>query len=190
MKRMMTFFMCLVFITVWTIPAFAGTTEEDLLLSIKPRIGDTSCYAEVKSDKTETEGAISMRYYWSAENSSLSVCVNDELVITQYDKYQWDNEDAEMNVFERPSWDELTAYAYGEAKRLNPDLEIEIIPQDGVMSLYSNTVSFNIQRQKDGIPVIGDTGYLQLSVLDMTVTHFSINYTEKIQFESADGLIS
>lgn len=190
MKKWMAFLLCFLLTVAAALPAWAQTEEERMLLAVKERIGDTREYDSFDSSILETEQGKTFRFRWQGESKFLYLTVNQEEVITEYRKYSWDEGEKDSLYFDRPSVDQAMERAEQLLAGLNPELEFTLSYDSDVMDLYSDQFQFLVQRTHEGIPVIGDQGYLAVTLAVDGVREFSIHYTPGLSFESEQPLIS
>ncbi len=193
MKKLVSFILCTAFCLSALNIAFAaedsGVTEA--LAKVKERI-DTTEYDEFKSSYHKNEdGNVSYQFEWSKssdEYKSLYVTYADG-IITSYSIYG-DYDDGETGIFSLSEAD-AAKIASDFIKRINPDIseKIKIVPENNY-SMYSDYYSMSLYRVENGIPVLGETGYLSISKSSREVTDFNIEYTKGIDFKTTDGTIS
>lgn len=166
----------------------SGITEA--LTQVKQRV-DTSEYANFKSSYYKNDGKTSYYFNWSNDDENYSSLYIDfeDGIIKSYGKYE-DEEDDGIDAF---TLNEADAVEIAKAfiKRINPDIyeNIELVPYED-MSIYSDEYSMNLYRMENGIPVLGQTGYVSVSKRTKEVSSFYIDYETGIKFEPQDNIIS
>lgn len=198
MKRTMAFILSALLLFAAAVPAFAATdTEglEKLILSVKERIGDTNSYTEFSSEENRSEdGSVVYSFNWTdLENGykNKHVNVTGDGVITYY-------YDSEMDRYqEKPAIGGMSrSEAYEKAKALasafNPSVqdEIQVIDEANNDSLYESGFSFTLKRVHNGIPVQNNGGRISVDAKAEKITNYSLNYSQNVNFESADNAIS
>lgn len=184
------FLVCLALLLSSVSGVFAekNTGVEEALTEVKNRI-DTSQYTEFNSEYyKDDEGKVSYSFNWSNDDEELYVEF-EEGIISNYSKYIGDY-DSDTNAF---SVGESEAIAIAEEfiKRINPDIceNIKIVP-DEKQSIYYNSYELELYRTENGIPVLGQNGYISVSKKTKEVSGFYISYNPYINFKSADKIIS
>ena len=172
------------------------TTEmQEVLLSVKERIVDTSVFDEFNSNLYESYGSKNYSFEWrnSENNQYLSVQADSDGVITYYhynDRNYYDNTSKpDMN---KMSTDEAMKKAQELLTDLNPDIsdELVIFKTTEVENLFSDTYSFLVKRVIDEIPVYENTGRLVVNKDATQIKSFSINYTDGLNFIGTDSILS
>lgn len=163
----------------------------EALKQVKERI-DTNGYENFKSSYyKDDEGRTSYYFNWSNEGDSYSGLYVDfeDGIIKSYGKYDYDENDS-MDAFSVKETDAVQT-AKGFIKRINPDIyeNIEIVPQND-NSIYSEEYAMNLYRKENGIPVLGQTGYISVSKRTKEVSDFYIDYESGINFKQSDNVIS
>lgn len=189
MKKGISAVLCFLLTVITMSPVLAQTQEEAMLVAIKDRIGSTQGYETFNSSVQETEQGKSFVFEWQGEEKFFTVTVNQEGMITQYRKSDWGTESNTSLHFDRPSISQVMKNAEQLVSRLNPDLEFVLEPNAEVMDLYSDRIQFTLQRTHQGLPVIGDEGYVSVDVTGDTLWSFSIKYTQGLTFESENAAI-
>ena len=201
MKRFITVLLCIALI--------AGTTgvfaaEEDksnmqkILLSVKERIGETDEYP-VFTGRTETnDGETVYCFSWRTDNEadeykSLDVYVSESGIITSYYKYYYGlYENSDKPAISGISSEEAFEKAKALAATLNPDIADKLVLSNDYKneSVYNDGFSFNIQRYENGIPVLGNTGYINIDRKAEQIISFNMFYDEKTEFKAPGDVIS
>lgn len=160
------------------------------LKQVKERI-DTTGYENFRSSYYNEDGKTSYYFTWSNDGDNYSELYVDfeDGIIKSYGKYDYDereNKDA-FAVKE----EEALEISKEFIRRINPDIyeNIEIVPQTE-KSVLAEDYTMNIYRKENGIPVLGQTGYISVSKKTKEVSGFYINYLSEIGFKGIDGIIS
>ena len=198
MKKILSMILAVCLICSVVTPVFAETdTEllEQLILSVKERIGSTDEYSEFTSRVTQTEmGDVSYSLQWTAPDKdyrAIYVTVTDKGTITRYS-----NEHAVMGDNNPRINDISRETALENAKKLvqklNPDIynELQITDEYLSASLWENTFSFAIIRVRYGIPVPENSGTVTLDEKAEKITYFRIEYNENAVFDDSSSVIS
>ena len=193
MKKLVSFILCMAFCISSLNIAFAaedsGVTEA--LKKVKERI-DTTEYDDFRSSYHKNEdGKVSYQFNWSETGEDYKgLCVNlEDGIITSYYKYDYDRE-GDAGAFSM-SAAEAVEIAEAFVKKINPEIceTIQAIPEKNY-SIQSDSYGVNIYRTQNGIPVLGEAGYIFVSKTTREVTNFYMNYTKGISFKTTDGIIS
>ena len=197
MKKIFTFLLSLTFLlqTVAFANGKASAKTEEMLKTVKERIGETDEYDKVTANSQTSEDGTVYSFSWSyddnGEYKSLDVSIKESGIITHYSKYSSDRRNGEKLSVNRLSADELMKKAQAFSDRLNPSLaeKIKVISAGDSDDLSDRDRYFTVQRYENDIPVLADTGSISISV-DGEVSNFWIDYTDTISFETADSIIS
>lgn len=198
MKKILSMILIVCFICSAVNPVFAATdTErlEELILSVKERIGSTDEYSEFTSRTSQSEdGSVSYSLQWTAPDKdykSIYVTVTENGVITRYS-----NEYA-IKGDDRPKISEISRKTALEnakklVQKLNPDIFDRLLITDAYSSasLWENTFSFEITRTHNGITVPENSGIVTLDEKAEKITYFRIEYTENAEFDDSSSIIS
>ncbi|MCR4718603.1 MAG: S-layer homology domain-containing protein [Firmicutes bacterium] len=192
MKKLVNFILCIAICLglVNCVYAQEDNGVAEALKQVKERI-DTDEYENFKSSYYKDGGKTSYNFEWSNDGdgySGLYVTFEDG-IIKSYSKYDYDETD-NMDVFAVKETDSLQI-AKDFIKRINPDIyeNLEIVPQND-KSIHSAEYTMDIFRKENGIPVLGQTGYISVSKRTKEVSYFYINYTANINFKAIDNVIS
>lgn len=172
------------------------TKIKEVLKSVKERIENTEEYEEFSSRTQDFDGKGSFNFSWTDNSDgykSLDVRVTESGIITNYSFYNEKNEkeNREAPKIKTMSTDEALEKAKELVKKLNPDIydSLEISKMSGNESLFDKTYSFNIQRYENGIPVMDNSGYVNVSADASYINNFYITYNEDLEFESKENII-
>lgn len=196
-KLISTLLSCALLIS--TVPIFAESNTEEMekiLLHVKERIGDTEKYDEFNSDSYTTKNSTVYNFRWNTSKdehySSLDVSCNSEGVITSFSIYdsEKNTDNSKLSISGTKRADALKK-AQEEIKKLNPEIAENLQVFDTALyeSFRTGSYRFRIQRYENGIPVLNDTGSINLNS-DCTLKSFYISYTTGLSFNSAENAIS
>lgn len=198
MKKLLSIALILVMLTgVSGISALADDTKEmeNILLSVKERIGSTDGFKTFNSSVSTYDGKTTYNFDWNTDGDdykSLGISVSQSGIITRYyyydsNSYKYDSK-ATINKI-------TSAEAIEKAKALldvlNPSLKDKLVLNNNqkTESLYNDGFSFEIKRYENGLPVYGDGGNIYINSTVDKITDFNITYTENLQFEDASSVI-
>ena len=193
-------YMLLIFaILISSTVAFAENNTEEmeqLLVSVKNRIGDTSQYPTFFFDSYSDEYSTIYTFQWESTDDghykSLNVSCNNNGVITSYNVYDPKNKSNKNNLsITGVKRADALAIAKQEIKKLNPEIADNLLVSDiELFENFRNTgYNFKIQRHENGIPVLSDTGRISLNA-DCSLKDFYINYSSGLDFEPSENTIS
>ena len=199
MKKTVALLMVLLMMFSVTVNADTAQTEKinDVLVSVKERIGSTDKYSDFNSGVSEYGNRTVYRFEWSnnddnGEYAYMNTAVDQNGVIIEYNVYSsGDNLERKPSV-KGPSVDEAMKNAKILADKLNPTLsdELKIESNRNYDSLYTSEHSFRVQRYVNGIPVMGDNGNIIISADMKSITYYSLNYTHGLSFENEKPVLS
>ena len=163
----------------------------EALKMVKERV-DTSEYSDFRSNYYRDEdGKTTYSFTWSKDdgNSELYISVDGRNIV-YYGKSNYSEDEGIENKLEF-SKEQAVESASEFIKKINPDIynNIKIVPETE-QSIYSDGISLDIYRTENGIPVLNETGYVEVSKLTHEVTYFYINYNDGIEFTPIDSVIS
>ncbi len=182
-------------------PVFAQNNNsqmQEILISVKERITDTSVFDEFTSNMYEDSGKVGYYFNWNKSDdesySYLSINVNSQGIITSYSYYDekiWYN-DVEVPSIDKMSNDEALEKAKLLVKELNPDIydSLVISKISDAESLFSDEYTFNVQRYENGVPVYGNNGSVTVNAEADKIIRFSLNYETDINFTSKTDYIT
>lgn len=165
-----------------------GVTEA--LKQVKERV-DTSEYSEFSSSYYQDDDKETVySFNWSNDDGLSELYISYQGgIITNYGKYDY-NLRYEAKI---SSLDDAEAMRIAEefTKRINPDIykDIVIKPAEN-QSIQSDECEFGLYREKDGVPVLWETGYVDVSKTTKEVSGFYIDYSQGIDFKPLDSIIS
>ncbi len=200
MKKAIALFVALLMV-VLSVNVSADTVQTEkinkILLSVKERIGSTEEYTDFNSGVSEYSSKTVYRFEWSKEDdegrfSSMNVSTDGDGIILSYNAYDYTEVTEVKPAIKGPSKDKAMKKAKELIDRLNPDLsgELKLENKAAYESLYLGEHNFDIQRYVNGIPVMGDNGYITISEDMSRITYFNINYTKNLTFENEKEIIS
>ena len=180
------------------IAAFGASNSkaEQILRSVKERIGSTDKYDRFDSSQSEYDGKVRYEFDWSTSKpddySSMSVSASDSgIILNLYVYDNGDDEDGRVGLSKLSS-DEALKKAESHVNALNPGISDKLVLEkhSNVESLYSNDYSFNIKHIENGIPVSGDSGYVRYDANKDRLSSFSLSYTEAPELDSIENAVS
>lgn len=198
MKKIVSFVL-LISMMMSTLPVYAEQSKEmeNVLLSVKERVMNTDDFEDFNASVMDYEGIKKYSFDWITqkedEYKNLSVTSTESGIILNY-RYN----DYEVNSYKlTPSLNKISSEEAMEkakklADKLNPQIseEIRVTKIGENESLFDNTYSFNLQRYVDDVPVYNDSGYITLNQNADKVIRYSLNYTEGIDFDNKENIIS
>lgn len=197
MKKIISMFLVTAIIFTMSVCVFAENTTEmqTVLETVKTRIGSTDEYENFESSMRTSGNNTVYSFYWNTGgevNKYLSVSATVSGIITDYFY-----DDGSHHISDKPS---LKRMELSEAKekavelisKLNPQISDKCVltERNSVSNLYSDEISFSIQRYENGIPVKGNDGFVRISGDGRYITNYYINYDENIVFPAVDKAIT
>ena len=169
---------------------------KDVLTSVKERIENTEEYEEFSSRTYDSDGKVSFSFSWTDNSDgykSINVRVTESGIITSYSFYdeKKETENRDFPKIKTMSTEDVLQKAKELVKKLNPDIydSLEISKISGNESLFDKTYSFNIQRYENNIPVMDNSGYVNVSADASYIINFNITYNEDVEFETKENII-
>lgn len=200
MKKIISLMLSAAILSAGSSFAFAETDKmQEVLKSVKERIGTTDEYESFNSETYEdSERGTFYQFSWSNtegdNRKSMNVTASESGFITEYNV--WDSND-ESRYSDKANLNGITVDNAAEKTAslidvLNPNMgdKIKVISENTVESLYENGFSFELKRYENGIPVLGNTGYVRVDRNADKITNYSMEYNEKLTFPSHDAIIS
>lgn len=198
MKKLLSILLTICLLCSVVQPVFAATDTaklEQLILSVKERIGNTDEYSEFTSRESQMEnGKTSYTLQWTApekDYQSMSVTVTENGTITSYfnDYYVKGEDRPKINGISR---NVALENAKKLVQKLNPHIYDELLISDEYLSasLWENTFRFSITRVKNGILVPENSGTVTLDEKAEKITYFRIEYDEDAVFDDNSSVIS
>lgn len=200
MKKYFSLFLAMV-IAFSALPAFGADSDSEnmqkVLLSVKERIPLTDDYPEFSGNVREQNGDTVYRFEWRSSPDAdiyryMSVTATEDGLITAFSE----NDDDFTNQL-TPSVNgktriELLDAAKKLSSKLNPGFEDTLIVYDSSAfeDLYASSVSFELQRVENGIPVFGNTGSITIDSDGEKIESYYINYTDNVTFPDISNVIS
>ncbi len=174
-----------------------NSQTEEILSSVKAKIGSTESYKEFTSSVNSDFSGTSYNFSWwekeDDDNARLSVSVNSEGIITSYRvRSSLDYAENGKPSINRPTEQEALATAISGFEKLNPTIcDKVVIKGDGAYrSLGNDGFFFSVTRTENGIPVYGDSGRITVSADAKRITSLYLNYTQNLDFEDVSAVIS
>ena len=169
---------------------------EDMLLSIKERIGNTEKYTEFNSNSYKNNFDTFYNFDWNLtsgeDHQYLNVTCNSKGIITSYSTYDSkDSYEDEKLSLNRKKRAEVLKTAQEFIDNINPEIKGTIIVEDteNFESFRADNYRFSLSRYENGYPVLGDTGRITLDKNGRPKS-FNFSYTTGLSFESAENIIN
>lgn len=168
----------------------AETPMEEVLKTVKERIGGTDSYEDFDSNMYDGTNGTVYSFSWQKNKESyerLYVSCTQSGIITEYS-----DDSAEYSAYgikfiqNRISAEDAVKKAQQLADELNPSLADELIVE--MPKVYTG-YRFNIKRIKNGLDVISDGGTIVLDDNAEKICSYRVSVTENHEFLSADNLI-
>lgn len=182
----------------WPVMADGDSAQmEQVLRSVKERIGATDAFETFESRIVNYDGRTRYAFDWSTDGDDtykyMSVEAYPSGIITNY--YYYDDSSRsydERASINKPSSAEILPHAQELVNQLNPQLagELRVFSNSAAESLYEKEFSFGVARYYNGLPVYGNTGYVRLDAAGERILNFSIDYSEDLEFETAEGAVT
>ena len=191
--KLLKFFLCAAIFasSINGVCAAENSGVSEALKQVKERV-DTSEYSEFSSSYYQNDGEETVyNFNWSkGEDNSAELYISYQGgIITNYSKYDYNNSD-EAKVF---SLDDAEAMQIAKEfiEGINPEIHENIVinPADE-QSIQSYECEFDIYRAENGVPVLWETGYVDISKNTKEVSSFYINYSQGVEFKPNDSIIS
>ncbi len=163
---------------------------EEVLKTVKERIGNTDSYTDFNSNMYDEEDGTVYSFSWLKNKDSyeqLYVNCTQSGIITRYsdDSAEYPSYGIKF-IQNRISAEEAVKKAQQLADRLNPSLAEELIVE---MPEVYNSYRFNIKRIKNGLEVVNNGGMIVLDKNAEKICTYEVSVTENHEFLSADNLI-
>lgn len=197
MKKIIAMFLTAVLVTVMQVGVFAENTLEmqKVLETVKERIGQTDIYQNFESSMNVNENNTVYSFYWNAggeTNKYLSVSATASGIITDYYYDNGSHHITDKPSLKRMELEEAKENAEKLIRKLNPQIADKCIltERNTVLSLYSDEISFSIQRYENDVPVKGNDGFVRISGDGTYITNYYMNYDENLLFPNKDNAIT
>lgn len=167
---------------------------QEVLLSVKERIGVTDEFDVFLSDEHSNRGITTYNFSWKStkdNNKRLNITATTSGLIIDY--YFYDGEDyySKTPAFSDISIEDAKIKAQALISSLNPMVKDKIIIEDnGVQDLYQNGFSFSLKRVENGIPVMYNTGNIRLNSDATKILSFNMTYYENLTFSDASEIMT
>ena len=177
-------------------PTFAENTDkmQEVLTSVKERVGDTEKYENFTSNSYSKDGKTTIyRFEWNTREDkweTLNVSCTEDGIITSLNKYGKREHDDKLSI-NRTKKSEAKKAAEAALLKLNPEIasHIKVGDSDTYEDFRSSEYFFTLQRYENNLPVENDSGSIYLDK-DLNVTGFYITYTTDMSFAPAENLIT
>ncbi len=165
------------------------------LTYVKERFTIPENYSTFTYSTSTSMGKTQYQFRWQDPNdieygSSIQVNIVGRVIknVRIYDKntYNWDRSFAKM------SDEKLIAAAKKYINALNPTItaQTEILDDTFRINLAGNVASLRFRRAVNGIPVTGQTGYVNINKNTGELMEYSYNWIPGATFSTADGAIT
>ncbi len=201
MKKFISVFLSLFLLlnTVFVATPLANTSSiaERVLLSIRPRIPDTSPYEEFDSSTHRTNDRIVFNFNWSSNKDgkykSMYASALESGIIISYGFHQSSDSNSENQSqgFDRITKEEALSKTRELLKKLNPDIgdKLTLSPISETESFADKSFSFHVTHTENGIPVLGDEGRVTVDINAEKITSFNLSFTEALTYPSAIKIV-
>ena len=197
MKKIMCVVLCIAMVLSLAVNAFAAEDSElaKIVKLAKSRLQIPEELTEFYSNVRNAVGQKTYTLSWSTKDSErrreISTSILSTGEILSYDYYD-SARDYSQKGFAPYSREEYAGIAKVWISRVNPSYVAELAKEYGVNTgnVHSTTVSVNIERIKDGIPVDGN--YINISIDKYTGEVLSMysNWTREKDVKSPEGIKS
>lgn len=170
-------------------------SAEEILKSVKERIGSTAGYDRFTSTESEYLGEICYEFEWSSQSDGdsryLSVTANTDGLITRLYS-SGDYRESYSPSIGKPTAHEAAEKAKVLIDRLNPNLtgKLALTVSDGAESLFGSDYNFRISHFEQGLKISGDSGYVLYNADSDSLRSFSLSYTPSPELEPLSESIS
>ncbi len=197
MKRLISVLLCIsLCISVISVTPLANSlnTAENILLSIRPRIPDTSAYEDFSSSVTSENGKTIYHFNWSSSKNGdykgMYASVSDTGIITSFGVNNGKSNDTNSG-FDRISVKEALSRTKELVKKLNPSISNSLLLEanDSMEQFDAKNHTFIITHTESGIPVYGDRGRVTTDINAKSITSFTLSYTDRLTYPSAIKII-
>lgn len=194
MKKISSIILALSLI-IGTMPTIFASPTEDILNSIKDRVGNTDKYEDFTSEIIKEQNKTLYNFYWSTESDEnyeyMSVSCNENRIIESYNtnrNYQY----SDKLTVNKPSAEEAELRAKELLEKLNPEIcnNLELSLSGNYESLHNNGYYFTVQRVENSVPVVGNSGSLRLSADLSAIENFYISYISDLSFKAPENILS
>lgn len=174
-----------------------GKTEE-ILASVKTRIPSTEEFESFSSssERNYADGKTYYSFYWSEGSGkikNMEVTASESGIITYYyvNEESTGSEGYKATV-NKPSSDEAMKKAAELLEALNPSLagKLTVEKRRAYDSLYRDYYDFSVVHTENGIPVLGDSGYVSIKGDLSSIKNFYISFTEGLNYKDYTNAIS
>jgi len=186
----------LVAMLVSSVSVFANSITDktqEILASVKERIGNTERFDEFNSASWDSDGFKVYEFSWEMKdgNDYINISATESGVITNYYRYHKREADDRITL-SKISSDEALIKAQEMVDALNPDLKGKIVVEkvDNTENLYSREFRFNVQRYENGYKVKGNSGSVRINEEVDKIISFYLNYTDNITFEAPKTVLT
>ena len=173
-------------LTLPTTMGFAanGAKSEEILRSVKDRIGSTEKYNKFDSSQSESTDGIMYDFSWETSDrdnyASLNVTVDANGIIRNYYKYDSSENDGDGKLsINKMTSEEAMKKAEALVNRLNPSIsgKLRLESNDASETLSDSNFYFRINHIENGIRVYGDDGSVRYNAERDELRNFNIDYS-------------
>lgn len=198
MKKIVAF-VVIMSMLICNMTSFAAGNKkmEEVLKSVKERVGDTDIFDEFNSSESEYDGEIRYEFSWRTSDEEdyryMELAAGENGLIYNY--HYFDNSDrtnqSKLSINTMASEDAMLR-AEELMNTLNPQLAGKLLLEitSVAESLYGGEYGFNIIHVENGYEIYGDNGYISYNADTDRITSFYINYTENPDCQPADNAVS
>lgn len=172
---------------------FAEDDMEKMIADVKNRAGITNEYTDFSSNYTsETDEFTEYNFSWKTEDDDkyVSVSYNSDDIITSYNEYHEYDYGSGLSL-PKISADEAKKTAQEFIDKLNPSAKGEyVVSDERIGSALEGNYSFSIDRLKNGVPVNGFYGNIEVDRTDADVYSMWLSYLPIDEFEDITNTVS
>lgn len=167
---------------------------EAALVSVKSRI-DIPAELDIFNSSTYTDdNKTTYSFTWrdAGYKANVSVAADGDGHITAYDYYSnslYDGQDAVVYKTREEYFEAAESFIKKAAPELFRDEDDRLVRTESSGAIRDNTASFGFVRQRDGVPVVGNTANVTVRYVGggFAVTYCNIRWDYKTGFENAEG---
>lgn len=198
MKKLLALFLILSMGLSFAVAAKDTEKTEEILASVKTRIPNTEKFESFSSssERNYSDGKTYYSFYWSEGSGTIKnmeVTATESGIITYYyageDSASSNDYSATVN---KPSSDEAMEKATELLEALNPSLtgKLTVKKRRAYDSLYRDYYDFSVVHTENGIPVLGDSGYVSIKGDLSAIKNFHISFTDGLSYADYTNAIS
>ena len=192
MKKIIALTLC--FVMLFSITSFSAVDDayKEVLQIVKQRIGATDEYDDFSANQRLDGTTKIFSFSWTntKTNERLNIEALENGVIIRLNKSfnEVESDKAMLDI----SKEEALEKAIVAFNKLNPDIKDQVVITNSseTKTLWETRQYFNVQRIKNGIEVVGDTGYIEMDEDADEILWYYINWGNYEHFENVDNAIS